>query len=493
VRRCWDDLDEAEQQTYINAVNALKSNVYTVSTARKLQSNWHDFFAVMHNENSCSWHESSFFLSVHRYFLWKVESALQWIARVEGSTWNPPITPEQSCGISIPYWDWEKYYNNMAKSTIFGSSSYCFGPSTPTKNYRLTKGGFSGWESPYMTYLMRSFDANYVGAATSTSTIIGWCERYSDFKDFSNNLYGAHGIPHVWISEQMDSMYSPSDPIFYLHHCNIDRIFALWQDCWDYEQYEESNFPTNLYYGYGPSCGYSYSTSTQMPYYYKNYDSDAFPQTGWPTPQQAYFMGQEGSPGYDGIYYRYGPDSIAETFKKGQWCSKNQKGWNLVNQTYTPIFGESKKRAATDSVFNETLQFLEDQLNAAQAAGLSGLDALDFIEMAECQNSPPLEITPVLEAWVKMNQGSLSSYDRICDNSSARFCATFPNSELCQEEEEEEEITTLTFESRTLEVIVIAEAVIIVILLIFGITSYCVKQQGVVRVDDVGYVQMGKV
>jgi len=179
--------------------------------------------------------------------------------------------------------------------------------------------------------------------------------------------------------------------------------------------------------------------------------------------------------------------------KKGQWCSKNQKGWNLVNQTYTPIFGESKKRASTDSVFNETLQFLEDQLNAAQAAGLSGLDALDFIEMAECQNSPPLEITPVLEAWVKMNQGSLSSYDRICDNSSARFCATFPNSELCQEEEEEEEITTLTFESRTLEVIVIAEAVIIVILLIFGITSYCVKQQGVVRVDDVGYVQMGKV
>ena len=27
----------------------------------------------------------------------------------------------------------------------------------------------------------------------------------------------------------MATMYSPSDPIFYLHHTNVDRLYTLWQ------------------------------------------------------------------------------------------------------------------------------------------------------------------------------------------------------------------------------------------------------------------------
>jgi tyrosinase len=37
-----------------------------------------------------------------------------------------------------------------------------------------------------------------------------------------------HNYIHVWISGNMGSFMSPLDPIFWLHHCNIDRLWAEW-------------------------------------------------------------------------------------------------------------------------------------------------------------------------------------------------------------------------------------------------------------------------
>jgi len=139
--------------------------------------------------------------------------------------------------------------------------------------------------------------------------------------------------------------------------------------------------------------------------------------------------------------------------------------------------------------FNETLAFLQDQLTAVKAQGLSGQDAIDFIATAECESTPPRDVTPDLEAWIKMNHEPISAYDRICDNTSARFCAANPDNILCTEQELEEEEQEVAQEERTFEVIAIVEAVVIVILIFVSVIA-CVKQQGVVHVDDVGYVQM---
>ncbi|MGC1307099.1 MAG: tyrosinase family protein [Phormidesmis sp.] len=39
-----------------------------------------------------------------------------------------------------------------------------------------------------------------------------------------------HNGVHGWVSGTMvDIQFSPGDPVFWLHHCNIDRIWALWQ------------------------------------------------------------------------------------------------------------------------------------------------------------------------------------------------------------------------------------------------------------------------
>jgi tyrosinase len=41
---------------------------------------------------------------------------------------------------------------------------------------------------------------------------------------------GLHNLVHVWVSGDMLLSTSPNDPVFYLNHCNVDRIWAAWQE-----------------------------------------------------------------------------------------------------------------------------------------------------------------------------------------------------------------------------------------------------------------------
>ena len=34
---------------------------------------------------------------------------------------------------------------------------------------------------------------------------------------------------HIWVGGDMGPGTSPNDPVFFLHHCNVDRFWALWQ------------------------------------------------------------------------------------------------------------------------------------------------------------------------------------------------------------------------------------------------------------------------
>jgi tyrosinase len=52
------------------------------------------------------------------------------------------------------------------------------------------------------------------------------------FRDRLEGWHGAgsiHNRVHLWVSGSMLPSTSPNDPIFFLHHCNIDRIWAQWQ------------------------------------------------------------------------------------------------------------------------------------------------------------------------------------------------------------------------------------------------------------------------
>jgi tyrosinase len=40
--------------------------------------------------------------------------------------------------------------------------------------------------------------------------------------------FGMHNKVHVWVGGDMGPASSPNDPVFYLNHCNVDRIWEAW-------------------------------------------------------------------------------------------------------------------------------------------------------------------------------------------------------------------------------------------------------------------------
>lgn len=48
-------------------------------------------------------------------------------------------------------------------------------------------------------------------------------------KSFRADLEGRHNAVHVWVGGEMVTATSPNDPIFFMHHAMIDRLWAIWQ------------------------------------------------------------------------------------------------------------------------------------------------------------------------------------------------------------------------------------------------------------------------
>ena len=61
-----------------------------------------------------------------------------------------------------------------------------------------------------------------------TSDEINQVYSFKTFRQFTANLELYHNRPHVWVGGTMVTYSSPADPIFWLHHANIDRIWSLW-------------------------------------------------------------------------------------------------------------------------------------------------------------------------------------------------------------------------------------------------------------------------
>ena len=54
-------------------------------------------------------------------------------------------------------------------------------------------------------------------------------EGWITWKDGSASEFPTmHNRVHLWVGGSMSPISSPNDPIFFLHHCNVDRMFADW-------------------------------------------------------------------------------------------------------------------------------------------------------------------------------------------------------------------------------------------------------------------------
>lgn len=125
------------------------------------------------------------FLAWHRQMLWQFEKRLQ------------VVKP----GLGLPYWDWLAMDNNP--------------PAAISKPALL-----SSWS------VTRSFNP----AQMPTSAEVQAAMSASTFPAFQRSLeLGAHNAGHLAVGGTMATSSSPADPLFWLHHANIDRLWAEWQ------------------------------------------------------------------------------------------------------------------------------------------------------------------------------------------------------------------------------------------------------------------------
>ena len=140
-------------------------------------------------------HGTQRFLPWHRIYLIILEHELQAI--------HPDVT--------IPYWDWTKQTEQAFPSWLAGVTPTVPMP-PPLAPITVTRApGSQSWLS------------------TIASNVPG-IEGIGDFPTFTSSLEGVHGGVHVWVGGTMSAIpTAPADPIFWMHHANIDRLWWEWQ------------------------------------------------------------------------------------------------------------------------------------------------------------------------------------------------------------------------------------------------------------------------
>lgn len=243
-----------------------------------------------------------------------------------------------------------------------------------------------------------------IGPSQAMQSIVGY-SKYIDFEPWVEA--GPHGLPHMFCGYTMGQMFSPDDPLFFLHHCNIDRLYHCWIDCHGYENLvslkagQYSNFL---------SPDTTYALSSEITYNWDGLVTEAMPKIGgkWPSPNQLFNTGLK-TPGYDGINYRYGADNLVRSY--GTACP--DQTWSIVDPGYKP----SKKR---DESLHPRLHEMVDSFEGKLNEGKSHVVALHEMAMEECQSAPKNEITRQFKAWMDMMNVKPEQFDSICDKPSER-------------------------------------------------------------------------
>ncbi len=155
----------------------------------------------------------------------------------------------------LPYWDWAADAASPAGSPLWGPD-VLGGSGNPVRsgpfrdgsgfNIRLTQDGNSDDWMDVDRPLRRGFNifGTTVPSATEVTNSINsfpFYERQPYNNDVSSFRWDLeiplHSTVHRFVGGDMMTTTSPNDPVFFLHHCNIDRIWARWQ----------STYPQALY------------------------------------------------------------------------------------------------------------------------------------------------------------------------------------------------------------------------------------------------------
>jgi hypothetical protein len=231
IRRNQAFLTEQEKKDYVVAALALKR------VPQNQQG--YDWFIQQHAAIQYYAHMGPSFLPWHRYFLFLFEQALR----------------KLSPNVTVPYWDWtvDRSPDASPWTEVFLGGDGQVGPDGPGE---VTTGPFAyrrgNWRcvGPNLPvpYLTRNFGPPSGVAGLPTAADVEFCmglstydqppwnEISSGFRPFVEGWVPAatapnmHNRVHTWVGGNMTVLSSPNDPVFFLHHANLDRLWSDWQD-----------------------------------------------------------------------------------------------------------------------------------------------------------------------------------------------------------------------------------------------------------------------
>jgi len=203
------------------------------------------------------------FLAWHRHFIYQLEQDLK-----------------NQCGYTgnLPYWDWSKDAEALDQSELFNGDEYSMGSNgeyvadrsytylgLQDLNFPPGTGGGCVYSGPFSNFTtnMGPIDSPYSNNVNNTMDYNPRClvrdlnswfsSQYNTYQNVTDlvlgqteignlqslmqgylgdNKLGIHGGGH-WLgggpSQLEDFHSSPNDPLFFLHHANIDRIWNVWQ------------------------------------------------------------------------------------------------------------------------------------------------------------------------------------------------------------------------------------------------------------------------
>ncbi|KAJ3307755.1 hypothetical protein HDU76_004392 [Blyttiomyces sp. JEL0837] len=233
VRREWTQLSSTEKQAYIDAVKNVVKKGITYQTSNPETIGYYDFVST-HTHNAAWAHANSQFYPYHRAMLFMFEQALA------NNGWSG----------GVPYMDWSWYSQNWPTHDIF---NYIGHQGDANSNFCLTDGQFSSStynvspDPPTGPGKFRNTDSTCLRRCGSTGSamdspssindILNAATSYTQFR--KDDSVGYHADGHVLMGGNCDMgnfYYSPNDPLFFLHHAMVDRIWWKFQQiCPEYQ------------------------------------------------------------------------------------------------------------------------------------------------------------------------------------------------------------------------------------------------------------------
>ncbi|MBD2041918.1 tyrosinase family protein [Microcoleus sp. FACHB-672] len=246
VRRNAATMTRTEIDRFVNAVVALKTQRF-VTTPNGVRISEYDQFVATHlatmdmtgrlAPNGTTLvngaHGNAAFLPWHRQFLDEFERALQTV----------------DSSVTLPYWDWTN--QTATRNIIFqnnfmgpnggaggvGGGTVQSGPFSRANGWLLrrdlsnttNRGAWTGLSTGTPRELTRSLrDWTTLGTQTQVNGALAQTS-YNAFRSRIETGTGLHNSMHNWIGGSMNLQNSPNDPMFFLVHANVDRLWGQWQ------------------------------------------------------------------------------------------------------------------------------------------------------------------------------------------------------------------------------------------------------------------------